>query len=1086
LAQALIHFGDPGGGSTPSTGTSGQFIDGFTRASGGPPIPVSQAALANADAKFGDSVSDAHPTPGDSFPPTPFTDGFKRASGGSAIQVSDAARTAAQAKFSADLPTPEPSPSAFPGGFTRARGGPEIPVSGAALARAKAQFADAAPPPSLDRNPPIPQARKVFLDESDLLPPDVFPSSGKQLQPASSPVSLPKPPPFPDNSRSPQKVPFQSPGRKMTPSTLSLARAAGFSPEAPTPPQRLSVPPPKPKVFKPPKASPRAPVAEPKEIKPIQVKRFFDPPQQERLTLSSIGRFYGLPKRSPGHFFSPKDGESFRFPDGRGSADAFVALIDGGLDPLLLKTRWLRNHYKWIVWKLINLDLCYPDQPPLATFDNVLSELKYRAQIEIYEEKRSCVRLLYERDGPAAAFMVLCVCDLLPDGCIELTDGWYSIPATIDLLLADLVKSGDIGIGMKLRICCAQLDGEDASGPLDEGRSTRLILRVNSVRHARWDSSLGYQPTALFPVNLASVYAKGGPLPFIEVVIQKKYPFLYRQSIKVSDTETTSVFRTHAQQLAFERKREQELADGIDRNRETWERELREEGTSVSQSSAMLRHYLAASDQGAFLAGVVGEQRLELVELIERHTRQVEEALRGKASQFAADSTPDITTLFSLFVTDLCPRRHSDAEVSLWRMPLDVYDELREGMAVRIFGLEASESRADKLNSRGQARIEKLEPQPPQLEVLYRPRGVVRFSDFRVFAQEMALPVGTEFDLIGFVVRCDDEHLYLTDGSPTIALIESRTSEAQKVGSLIIISNARFQSFDQHPNIVQFSLLNSSLISRNPAPSQKPNVASLLRLREHFSVDAFSDRLSAMQSGFTRHETPAWPAISFLSNTTMVASLRDFDAVDPLYTSGDVSLIVFGSIFVDASWKKAFIESREEFTEGLNLLLPLTCGRAERFVTVPSHRVDAFFNAVGRAASAEACAAVSRFFDRFFDAGAGPLARQRAQLKSRFMLDTADVELMLRQALWHCEFVYDEAETVERMRNRRGELVFPFLAPEWRAFVSVLRAALVGTDLLFELYDDGRLAAAALSMVSDVGVASAGACCRRLAAHLAD
>jgi breast cancer 2 susceptibility protein len=745
----------------------------------------------------------------------------------------------------------------------------------------------------------------------------------------------------------------------------------------------------------------------------------------------------------------------------------------------------MRNHYKWIVWKLVNLDLCYPDQPALATFDNVVAELKHRAQVELYDEKRSCVRLLYERDGPPGAFMVLCVSGLLPDGCIELTDGWYSIPATIDHLLSGLVKSGDVSVGAKLRICCAQLDGEEASGPLDEDRSTRLVLRVNGVRRARWDSALGYQRTALFPVGLASVHAKGGALPLIEVVVQKKYPFLYRQSTKVPDGDTVTVFRTHTDQLAFERAREQELADGIERNRLAWEQELRGEGTSVEKSSGILRRYLAAGDQGAFLASFAGEQRSELVALVERHNRQLEEALRARAAVFAGEAAPDVTTLFSLFVTDLCPKRHSDAEVSLWRLPLDVYDEIKEGMAVRIFGLEASETRAEKLSSRGQARIEKIELQPPQAEVLYRPRRFVRFSSFRTFAEEMALPVGTEFDLMGFVVRCDDGLLYLADGSASIVAIEMRNvADAQKPATLIVVSDARFQAYDRRANVVSFSLLNSSLISRTPTVSQRASAAAILRLREHFSLEAFDQQINSVKEGCNAAPPAASSHIPFLSQTGLVASVRDFNSVDFLYSARGVYVIVFGSVFVDGVWKAHFVESRPEFAPGLNLLLPIICGRDDRFVTIPSHRVDTFFNAVGRSATPEASAVVSRFFERFFDPQGSEVHRQRAQMKKRFMLDPTDVELMLRQALWHCEFIYDEADTTDRLRNRRLELVFPFFISEWHEFVAVLRTVLVGTDLLFDLYDDGHLDSEAVSIVSDVSIVDPRAVCRNLSAYL--
>jgi hypothetical protein len=92
---------------------------------------------------------------------------------------------------------------------------------------------------------------------------------------------------------------------------------------------------------------------------------------------------------------------------------------------------------------------------------------------------------------------------------------------------------------------------------------------------------------------------------------------------------------------------------------------------------------------------------------------------------------------------------------------------------------------------------------------------------------------------------------------------------------------------------------------------------------------------------------------------------------------------------------------------------------------------------------------------------------------------------MLRQALWHCEFVYDEVVAAQLMRDERLDLVIPFFVDEWCEFVGVLRTVFVGTDLLFELYDDGRLDAEAVSIASHITHIDARAACRHLAACLA-
>ncbi|KAH0786513.1 BRCA2 repeat family protein [Histomonas meleagridis] len=581
--------------------------------------------------------------------------------------------------------------------------------------------------------------------------------------------------------------------KKLSPSSVALSHATGIplSLKSPTQEQTiirnklLSSPPPKRNAFKPPKqivspnnnnnGQPQVKVL-PKPQKSNLTKPFFDISKLndiQRMTLSEFSIFHGRPNHDEEISFLPSDAESYRFPNGNGYADAYVSLIEKGFDPLLLKPKWVQNHYKWIVWKLKNLDISYPQITiPLLTFDNVVKELEYRAQLEILEAKRSCVRLLYERDASPNVYMILMVSNILNDGNLELTDGWYSIPTIIDILLLDLVKENKITIGMKLRICNAQFDGEEATGPLDEDRSTKLILRINSVRHARWDSQLGFQRYALFPVNINSLYANGGLLPFIEVVVQKKYPYFYRESFK--DENVPSIIRTQAQQLEYMQKMEQNFSEELLKLRQEWLKELKEEGTDVQNSNKFLQQYLDSNDQGLFLSSINSlEKKQELISLIEKHQFQEEEFLRSKSEEFITENTNEFSTFFTLSITDLCPGIHKDAEITFWRLPLELYDEIKEGNAYRIFQVETSENRNDLLISKNQTKIIKIESQPQYLTMIYRPRKLLeKFSDSYIYYNEMKLPTGTEFDFIGFV-------LYLYDdgklGSEYVSIVSNIT-----------------------------------------------------------------------------------------------------------------------------------------------------------------------------------------------------------------------------------------------------------------------------------------------------------------------
>jgi hypothetical protein len=83
--------------------------------------------------------------------------------------------------------------------------------------------------------------------------------------------------------------------------------------------------------------------------------------------------------------------------------------------------------------------------------------------MEINRAKRSCLKLIAEKDGSSTNHMVLCVYNLNFTGImlfdwletfveLSLTDGWYVLPAEIDGELERLCREKKIYIGQKLHI----------------------------------------------------------------------------------------------------------------------------------------------------------------------------------------------------------------------------------------------------------------------------------------------------------------------------------------------------------------------------------------------------------------------------------------------------------------------------------------------------------------------------------------------------------------------------------------------------------------------------------------------------------
>ena len=258
-----------------------------------------------------------------------------------------------------------------------------------------------------------------------------------------------------------------------------------------------------------------------------------------------------------------------------------------GCDKTLVTEKWIKNHYRWIVWKLAAMERRFPEQlgGQYLTFNHVLSQIKGRYEKELCRANRPAVRKILNRDVSPCVPIILCVSQILRfksntpqnggDQCagkegieeirLEASDGWYALSAMLDGNLSNLVDSGKIRVGSKLVICNAQLVGsEDGIDPLDDDyhsdrRSCRLVLQItaNNTRLARWDAKLGFvhpkytaqQGGSILIKNLSGIFPDGGTLPAIDLVICKRYPRMFLEQVKV-DNRILSNHLTEADEAA--------------------------------------------------------------------------------------------------------------------------------------------------------------------------------------------------------------------------------------------------------------------------------------------------------------------------------------------------------------------------------------------------------------------------------------------------------------------------------------------------------------------------------------------------------
>lgn len=90
--------------------------------------------------------------------------------------------------------------------------------------------------------------------------------------------------------------------------------------------------------------------------------------------------------------------------------DLFLNSVNSKLVP----NGWLDNHLKLILWKLISYEVKFKSLT--VTARNVIDQLKYRYDKELYYAQRPALRKILEKDDAASKTLVLCVAGILLDG----------------------------------------------------------------------------------------------------------------------------------------------------------------------------------------------------------------------------------------------------------------------------------------------------------------------------------------------------------------------------------------------------------------------------------------------------------------------------------------------------------------------------------------------------------------------------------------------------------------------------------------------------------------------------------------------
>jgi BRCA2, oligonucleotide/oligosaccharide-binding, domain 1/BRCA2, helical len=244
-----------------------------------------------------------------------------------------------------------------------------------------------------------------------------------------------------------------------------------------------------------------------------------------------------------------------------GLTDYKMSLKSLQCDIRLLCDIWYKNHLRWIIWKLASIERSFARYlgGNYLTYDAVVHQLRHRYEKEICSGARPMIRKILNRDVSSSGMMIVCVARISYNECpqedigrmgnqisryiVEITDGWYSMPAFPDAILCEFIEKQKIQTGTKLLISNATISGfEEGMDPLDSSfdsfdpkKSPVLHLRANSTRLARWNSKLGFVSTyrtigsegMLRIRTISDVFDGGGRIPLIDVKVVKTFPLCF-------------------------------------------------------------------------------------------------------------------------------------------------------------------------------------------------------------------------------------------------------------------------------------------------------------------------------------------------------------------------------------------------------------------------------------------------------------------------------------------------------------------------------------------------------------------------------
>ncbi|KAL2340475.1 hypothetical protein Fmac_008415 [Flemingia macrophylla] len=483
-------------------------------------------------------------------------------------------------------------------------------------------------------------------------------------------------------------------------------------------------------------------------------------------------------------------------------AEAFVHLLTHHEASMQFATkelsqlaRWVTNHYKWIVWKLACYERYYP-AGKFLTVSNVLEELKYRYEREVNHGERSTIKKILEGDALPSSMMILCISSFhsshVPESgtCfetenevqkaavnVELTDGWYSINAILDIPLSKQQAAGRLFVGQKLRIWGAGLCGWNGPiSPLEVSSTIRLLLHINGTYRAHWAERLGFCKVAGPPLAFRCIKSDGGLIPQTLAGITRIYPMLYKERLSSGRSVVMSE-RMENKIVELYNQRRSAVIDGIIL-------EYHKERSHIYHDSdsegAKIYNMLETAEEPEFLMADMSPEQLSAFAAYKAKLNAIRQSEMEKSIEKALKDAGlghrEVTPFMRLRVVGLTYKTRQDKPnegiVTIWNPTEKQRQELVEGGAYAIAGLVPSTSDFDILHLQSRGSSTKWLPVSSNAMEQFGPFFSSRRST--PLSSLGDIPLSNEFDIAAYVVHVGEVYtssqqkkqwVFVTDGS---------------------------------------------------------------------------------------------------------------------------------------------------------------------------------------------------------------------------------------------------------------------------------------------------------------------------------